>query len=154
MTLSKAINGQQVAFTPIPDYLFSASVNLGPAVGPISLLEGGLRIVEPITSGTISGPALQATIEGGLAAPIVVSHGNGTKTQLAFIYAYGHADDGSPFYLEESGIGAGPTQTTRIILNIGGKYEALQRAYILAQPKVNEAKTLALVECYSVPLPN
>ncbi|KAK8127321.1 hypothetical protein PG984_008429 [Apiospora sp. TS-2023a] len=153
MSSSHTASTQLAVFTPTPNHIFSASVNLGTPLGPIPLLEGGQRVVEPITGGTITGPAFQATIEGGLAAPIIVSNQDGTKTQLAFIYAYGHAEDGSPFYLEESGIGAGPTQTTRITLNVGGKFEALQRMYILAQPKVNEEKTLALVECYSVPLP-
>ncbi|KAK8099996.1 hypothetical protein PG999_010370 [Apiospora kogelbergensis] len=153
MSVSPTSQGQAAIFIPTPNYLFSASVNLGTPLAPIPLLEGGQRIVEPITGGTIGGPGFQATIEGGLAAPIVLNSGDGTKTQLAFIYAYGHAQDGSPFYLEESGIGGGPAQTTRIIMNVGGKFQALQKMYILAQPKVNEAKTLASVECYSVPTP-
>lgn len=72
---------------------------------------------------------------------------------MAFIYAYGHADDGNPFYLEESGVGTGSTQNTRLIFDIGGKYEALQKIYILGQPSVNAARTVATVECFSVPLP-
>jgi hypothetical protein len=80
-------------------YLFSATVNLGKALVPIPLLEGGKRIVEPITGGTIYGPGFNATIDGGVAAPVVVTN-NGTTTQIPYIYAYGHADDGSPFYIE------------------------------------------------------
>lgn len=80
-------------------YLFSATVNLGKALTPIPLLEGGKRIVEPITGGTIYGPGFNATIDGGVAAPVVVTN-NGTTTQIPYIYAYGHADDGSPFYIE------------------------------------------------------
>ena len=82
-------------------YLFSATVNLGKALAPIPLLEGGKRIVEPITGGTIYGPGFNATIDGGVAAPVVVTN-NGITTQLPYIYAYGHADDGSPFYIEVS----------------------------------------------------
>jgi hypothetical protein len=138
---------------PTPSYLFSASVNLGKNLEPIPLLEGGIRIVEPITGGTIYGPAFNATIEGGLAAPIVVNTGNGTKAQMAFIYAYGHASDGSPFYIEETGVGTGSTQNTRLIIQVGGKYQGLQSIYVLGQPSVNEARTVASVECFSVPLP-
>lgn len=58
--------------SPLPTYLFSAIVNLGTVIGPIPMLSGGKRIVEPITGGTISGPAFNATIEGGLAAPVIV----------------------------------------------------------------------------------
>lgn len=140
-------------FTPNPGYLFSATVNLGASLDPIPLLEGGQRIVEPITGGTIQGPAFNATIEGGLAAPIIVSTGNGTRAQMAFIWAYGHASDGLPFFIEESGIGTGPTQTTRLIINVGGQYAGLQSIYILGQPSVNADRTVALVECFSVPLP-
>ena len=141
--------------TPTPSYLFSATVNLGKHLDRIPLLEGGTRIVEPITGGTIAGPAFNATIEGGVAAPILISNdaGNGTKAQMAFIYAYGHASDGSPFYLEESGIGSGSTQNTRLIIQVGGEYQGLQSMYVLGQPSVNEARTVASVECFSVPLP-
>jgi hypothetical protein len=138
--------------TPTPSYLFSATVNLGQPLDPIPLLEGGIRIVEPITGGTINGPAFNATIEGGLAAPIIVNN-NGTKAQMAFIYAYGHASDGSPFYIEETGIGSGATQNTRLIIQVGGKYQGLQTVYVLGQPSVNAARTVASVECFSVPLP-
>ncbi|RDW63794.1 hypothetical protein BP6252_11339 [Coleophoma cylindrospora] len=140
---------------PTPSYLFSATVNLGKNLDPIPLLEGGTRIVEPITGGTISGPAFNATIEGGLAAPIIIRDdtGNGTKAQMAFIYAYGHASDGSPFYIDESGVGTGSSQTTRLIIQVGGQYQDLQSKYVLGQPSVNAARTVALVECFSVPLP-
>ncbi|RAH49628.1 uncharacterized protein BO66DRAFT_314352 [Aspergillus aculeatinus CBS 121060] len=144
--------------TPTPTtltstYLFSATVNLSPPLSPISLLEGGVRIVEPITGGTIYGPGFNATIEGGLAAPIIVSSNDTGKAQMAFIWAYGHADDGEPFFIEESGIGTGGTQNTRLIIQVGGKYRNLQTMYVLGQPTVNEARTVALVECFGVPLP-
>jgi len=140
-------------FIPNPTYLFSATVKLGKSLGPIPMLEGGVRIVEPITGGEIRGPGFNATIEGGVAAPILVSNGDGTRVQIPYIYAYGYADDGSPFYLEEAGIGSGGTQTTRLIISVGGKYQRLQTTYVLGQPTVNEERTIALVECFSVPLP-
>lgn len=43
---------------PNPTYLFSAIVNLGKSLAPIPMLEGGVRIVEPITGGGIHGPGL------------------------------------------------------------------------------------------------
>ncbi|KAE8389868.1 hypothetical protein ETB97_012357 [Aspergillus alliaceus] len=133
-------------------YLFSATVKLGKALTPIPLLGGGKRIVEPIIGGTIYGPGFNATIDGGVAAPIVVNN-DGTTTQIPFIYAYGHASDGSPFYIEETGIGSPATQNTRLIIQVSGKYEGLQKLYILGQPSVNEERTVGQVECWSVPLP-
>ncbi|RMZ78738.1 hypothetical protein DV737_g3764, partial [Chaetothyriales sp. CBS 132003] len=142
-------------FTPLPYYLFSAKVYLGKPLNPIPLLDGGVRIVEPITGGTISGPAFEATIDGGLAAPVITtpSSSDNTTAQMAYIYAYGHASDGSPFYIEESGIGSGAAQTTRLVIDVGGKYEGLRRIYVLGQPVVNQERTLASVDCFGVPLP-
>ena len=140
-------------FIPNPTYLFSAIVNLGQSLGPIPMVEGGVRVVETITSGTIFGPGFNATIQGGVAAPIVVDNARGSKIQIPYIYAYGHASDGSPFYMEESGVGSSVTQNTRLIINVGGKYEGLQSEYVLGQPTLNEERTIASVECFSVPLP-
>ncbi|KAL8790927.1 MAG: hypothetical protein Q9213_000352 [Squamulea squamosa] len=140
-------------FSPTPAYLFSATVNLGKSLGPIPMVEGGVRVVETITGGTIDGPGFNATIEGGVAAPILVDNGDGTRVQIPYIYAYGYASDGSPFYMEEAGIGSGVTQNTRLIINVGGKYRSLQTTYVLGQPSVNEERTMASVECFSVPLP-
>jgi len=117
------------------------------------MVEGGLRIVETITGGSIYGPGFNATIEGGIAAPILVNNSDGTRIQIPYIYAYGYASDGSPFYMEEAGIGSGVTQNTRLIINVGGEYQGLQTTYVLGQPSVNEERTVALVECFSVPLP-
>lgn len=141
------------AFIPNPTYLFSATVHLGKPLVPIPMVEGGLRIVEPITGGTIQGPGFNATIEGGVAAPIVFNNGDGTRTQMPYAYVYGHASDGSPFYLEKSGIGSGVTQTARVVINVGGEYQGLQTMYVLGQPSVNEERTIASVDCFSVPLP-
>lgn len=139
---------------PNPAYLFSATVNLGRSLGPIPIVSGGHRVVEVITGGTISGPGFNATLEGGLAAPILLNDGDGTtRVQIPYIYAYGYASDGSPFYMEEAGIGSGVTQNTRLIFNVGGKYEGLQTVYVLGQPTLNEERTIATVECFSVPLP-
>lgn len=151
-------------FIPTPTYLFSATVNLGKPLGPIPVVSGGVRIIETITGGQIYGPGFNATILGGVAAPILIDNANNndtnntknktkTRIQIPYIYAYGIASDGSPFYMEEAGIGSGATQNTRLIINVGGEYEGLQSMYVLGQPSVNEERTVASVECFSVPLP-
>lgn len=68
-------------------------------------------------------------------------------------YIYGHTSDGSPFYIEEAGIGFTATQNTHLIIQVSGKYEGLQQLYILGQPTLNEERTVGRVECWSVPLP-
>lgn len=73
--------------------------------------------------------------------------------QIPYIYVYGVASDGSPFYMEESGIGSSVTQNTRLIFNVGGKYKGLQKLDVLGQSTLNEERTIATVECFGVPLP-
>ncbi|KAK4145564.1 uncharacterized protein C8A04DRAFT_26562 [Dichotomopilus funicola] len=162
----------------VANHLFSATVHLGPHLGPIPLLGGGQRMVEPITGGNIAGPAFNAVIEGGFAAPIFVQQqpiptvehtpstqsstngdgdasadadsdtppesepkndGESTKQNhhlLAHIWPYGTASDGSAFFLEESGVGGPGGQNTRLNIQVGGRYKALQTMYVLAQPRV------------------
>ncbi|KAG6365509.1 hypothetical protein INS49_007120 [Diaporthe citri] len=156
--MTSSNNEQQApnAKIPSPTYLFSASVSLGQTVGPIPLLEGGTRYVEPIVGGTISGPSFTGTIDGGFAAPIHIGNthdSNEAKAKLTFVYAYGHASDGSPFYMEESGVGLTEIQNTRLKLMVGGQYEDLQKTYILAQPSLSADRPMATVDCYSIPLP-
>ncbi|KAJ5528497.1 hypothetical protein N7527_001890 [Penicillium freii] len=67
-------------------YLFSATVNLEKALPPISLLEDGKRVVEPITGGNIYRPGFNTTIDSGVDAPIVITN-NGTTAQIPYIYA-------------------------------------------------------------------
>ncbi|TRX92182.1 hypothetical protein FHL15_007049 [Xylaria flabelliformis] len=153
---SRVAHPVQPAFIPMPTYLFSATVTLDKPLGPIPRLQGGNRLVEPIIKGTIYGPAFNATIDGGLAAPIMISSEEvtGNKALYAFIYVYGHASDGSPFYFEEAGMGTPQVQNTRVCLEVGGKYAELQSTYILAQPMVtDDSRTSATVECFSLPLP-
>lgn len=61
------------------------------------MVEGGVRIVETITGGGIYGPGFNATIEGGVAAPILVDSGDKTRIQTPYIYAYGIASEDLPF---------------------------------------------------------
>lgn len=79
--------------------------------------------------------------------------GSGTKAQLPFIYLYGHADDGSPFYIEEVGNGTFQAQSTRMIIRVGGKYAGLQNKFLIAQPVPNYETKVVSVQCFSVPLP-
>lgn len=92
-------------------YLFTAHLGLGAPSKPISI-PGGVLVDEPITNGTISGPAINATIKAGIAYPQIVQNGS---VQVAQIVAYGTADDGVPFTITETGIGNQQAQVTRIV---------------------------------------
>lgn len=75
----------------VSSHLFSATVHFGRFLGAIPLLEGGQRLVEPITGVTNAGPAFNATL-GGIAATILVDDlaGNGTKALMACTWALRH----------------------------------------------------------------
>jgi hypothetical protein len=108
-------DGSKLVATPqLPfnfTYLFTAHLNLGAAEKPITI-PGGVRVVEPILNGTVTGPAINATISPSLAMPTIVNNGT---LQRPVINAFGTTDDGFPFYLYESGVGSGQAQTTRIV---------------------------------------
>lgn len=93
------------------EYIFTAHLNLGKADEPIPI-PGGVRVVEPILNGTVSGPAINATLGYSLATPTIVNNGT---TQLPVINAVGATDDGQPLYLYELGIGSPSAQITRIV---------------------------------------
>ncbi|KAB8266620.1 hypothetical protein BDV30DRAFT_245075 [Aspergillus minisclerotigenes] len=121
-----------------PSHLCSVTVTLGPSLPPIPLLGGGTRILQPITGGSIQGAGFNGTIDGGLSAPIHLDarseSGETQITKLPWIYVYGHADDGSPFFIEEAGIGSVGKQNTRVVIQVGGVYARLQEAFLVGQP--------------------
>ncbi|KAI1415496.1 hypothetical protein F5Y13DRAFT_156159 [Hypoxylon sp. FL1857] len=139
-------------------YVFTASVTLGKRYGPIPMVGGGIRVIEPFTGGTIDGPNFHATIEGGHASPIVLNdttNENGGSVQYPYIYVYGYTSDGLPFYIQEEGIGNRASQNTRLIINVGGPHSYLQTSYVIAQMRFIEKEggpTTVAVDCYSIPM--
>jgi hypothetical protein len=130
---------------------------VGRPLDPIPLLQGGNRIIEPLVSGTVTGPYFNGTVLAGFAAPITAllrTVGSVTPVQIPEIYLYGTTTpDGLPFYIQETGIGPILGQNTRVMLEVGGKYAALQTMHILAQPIINEARNVVTVEAYIVAPP-
>lgn len=103
-------------------YLFTAELALGPPNAPITI-PGGVRIAEAIVNGTVSGPALNGTIIGGLAVPAVYEN---QTVQAPIIEAYGASKDGVTFRLHEEGIGSPQAQVTRIV---SGRYTNMPRVF-------------------------
>jgi hypothetical protein len=95
------------SFAPV----FTATLHLGKPFSPISIF-GGELINEAITSGSVIGPAINATIHVGFAHPPI--YNNGTL-QVPIIDAYGTTEDGESFYIHEEGIGTNGAQVTRIV---------------------------------------
>jgi len=91
-------------------YLFTATLHIGKPSNYIAI-EGGVLVNEPIVSGTITGPAVNGTIQGGFAHPAVYN----STLQVPGIDLYGVTNDNSSFYIHEAGIGLTYEQVTRIV---------------------------------------
>jgi hypothetical protein len=118
-------------------------------------------INEPITCGTVSGPAINGTIESDFVHPPIYENGT---LQVAIIDAYGTTDDGQAFHIYEEGVGTNPEQVARIVcflldgvarrkfpgradriehqIYVGGaKYKQLNDGYVLATVNSNKNST-------------
>ncbi|KAH6617782.1 hypothetical protein B0J18DRAFT_482676 [Chaetomium sp. MPI-SDFR-AT-0129] len=153
----------------VANHLFSATVHLGPHLGPIPLLGGGQRMggfaapifVQQQPLPTVDhAPSTQSSTNGDAdtdsdTSPEPKTDGESSKQNhhlLAHIWAYSTASDGSAFFLEESGVGGPGGQNTRLNIQVGGRYKALQTMYVLAQPRVvDRERTMVRVECFGVP---
>lgn len=107
--ISIDVAGSQVPFNFT--YLFTAHLSLGAPQGPIPI-PGGVRIIEAILNGTVTGPAINATLGYSLATPSITNNGT---IQRPIINAVGTTDDGLPLYLYETGLGSPNAQVTRIV---------------------------------------
>lgn len=131
-------------------YAFTANLKLGTPNQPIPI-PGGILLTEPISSGVVSGPLINATVQGGLAVPYVY---NNQTLQVPRISIYGITSDGRSFFVEEAGIGRPNGQVTRITLSINttgnAGYEKLVDGFILASVNPNRNATEVQVEGWIV----
>lgn len=81
--------------------LFLAYLNLGPSSKPISI-PSGILITEPITNGTASGPAINATIQGGFVHPPIWENNTVQGTPSS---THTEQRDARSFYIHEEGVG-------------------------------------------------
>ncbi|KAF2105750.1 hypothetical protein BDV96DRAFT_676997 [Lophiotrema nucula] len=127
-------------------YVFSANLTLGSVSDPIPIY-GGVTITETITNGTVFGPVINATIQGGAAFAEVYQN---QTIQVPTIDAYGSTSDGLSFAIHETGIGSQAAQMTRITIDVGEtKYSRLTNGFILAA--INRvSETEVSVEAYLV----
>lgn len=95
-------------------YAFTAVLQLGAPVPPVTI-PGGILIAEPIKSGRVTGPAVNATILGGIAHPSLYDN----KTlQVPSIDFYGVTDDGTSFFGHDGGVGSNAAQINRVVSQV------------------------------------
>ncbi len=71
-----------------------------------------LFVVEPLTGGTIHGPALNGTLSAGTGHPIFY---NNMTLMVNEIDSPGITDDGNPFFVHEVGLGPLDRQISRLV---------------------------------------
>ncbi|KAG7005207.1 hypothetical protein G7Y79_00021g050740 [Physcia stellaris] len=125
---------------------FTGTVDVATALRPITI-PGGIRILEPLTGGSFSGPLLNATVTGGLAYPTIL---NNNTRQDPFIIIYGTTADNSSFLARISGVGLPDTQLARVEVELGGVGRGAANQFIVASVEPNEKGTLVAVRGYLV----
>ena len=68
--------------------------------------------VEPITGGTVSGSAINATVEGGIAYPVLYRN---STVELVDIVLYGNTIDEIPYLIQVTGRGLPTSQVTSLV---------------------------------------
>ncbi|MCJ1235087.1 hypothetical protein MMC14_003051 [Varicellaria rhodocarpa] len=144
---STPILSRQTAVAPPLTYLFTAHVQVAKPFTLTIPVQGGIRIIEGVLGGNITGPGLTGTVSGGLVYPVIyVNHTLNEPT----LNLYGTTSDGTPFFLTQSGIGTNGDQLSRIQIDIGGKYASLSSEFILAEVKNSETTGISVVTGYKV----
>lgn len=92
-------------------HLFTAHLTLARPLPPIAV-PGGVLITEPIAGGTVEGPYINGTLQGGIVTPSIYDN---ATLQVPTIQAWGITSDGAAFVINEAGIGTTRAQVTRIV---------------------------------------
>ena len=71
-----------------------------------------MKIVYPLVSGNITGPALNGTILRGVAAPEVTDDGTYAFSCRRY---YGNTTDGEDFWIEQKGVGQYTREQTWLV---------------------------------------
>ncbi|KAL9613686.1 MAG: hypothetical protein Q9167_001763 [Letrouitia subvulpina] len=122
--------------------LWTGIIKVGPSLSPIPI-PGGVRIVTPVISGTITGPALNGTVHGGIEYVEVYDSG---ATQVPNVLSYGTTSDGTPYLIRETGAG----DQVSTIIEIGGKYAALAKEFIVSEAKLSDDRTVVVTNGYKI----
>ncbi|KAL8757534.1 MAG: hypothetical protein Q9199_002140 [Rusavskia elegans] len=115
--------------TPRLVRLFEARTNIGEFLSPIPIA-GGQRLVAKVTDGEIKGKAFSGTIVGGIT---VIDILNGGLTVVNAVRSIGSTTDGTPFLIEEDGIGSPDDNFARLRLSIGGRFANLANQFLFTE---------------------
>ena len=81
---------------------------------PANGADSGWISVEPFIGGNITGPTLNAVIQGGLAFPTLEENGTVQNVNIAL---YGVTTDGYSFYASGTGVGSSGNQFAEFVSN-------------------------------------
>ncbi|TVY14993.1 hypothetical protein LARI1_G006931 [Lachnellula arida] len=142
--LSTTVSGNALPFSL--KHVFSGQITIIPSLSPI-YIPGGVKAVEQIAGGGITGDAVNGTIISGFAYPSLY---NNKTLDVPSIVLFGRTDDNQTFYVSESGVGTMAAQITQINLVINGtKYQEINDGFLLASVVPTNATSIA-VEAYLV----
>ena len=115
-----------------------------------------------ITGGVLTGPSLNAKVTGGFAADGLFNSG---AQQRPTVVLYGSTDDGSSFYINETGVRNPASRLTWPVSpcphnsffkksaqgnEIGGKYAAIKDHFVVADNAADTTKSDTIVPVYRV----
>ncbi|KAL9596003.1 MAG: hypothetical protein Q9219_006087 [cf. Caloplaca sp. 3 TL-2023] len=144
--LAGAAESGPMASPPTTTFAFSGTVDVAVPLAPIRI-PGGVRIVEPITGGTFSGPILNATVAGGFAFPAALANGT---VQDAEIEIYGTTGGNQSFLVRVEGVGTPGRQVARLTIEVGGKEAGLADRFLLATINPSADRRTVAVDGYLV----
>ncbi|KAL8802972.1 MAG: hypothetical protein Q9182_003460 [Xanthomendoza sp. 2 TL-2023] len=128
--------------TPKLQRIFTADINLGSFSAPIPI-QGGQRLVASVTGGQLKGPkdGLTGTIQGGISVIDIINAG---QTIVNMVQSYGVTPDGTPFLIQENGIGSPADNFARLVLSIGGPQANLANQFLITEAALSaDRKTVS-----------
>ncbi|KAL8677893.1 MAG: hypothetical protein Q9186_005704 [Xanthomendoza sp. 1 TL-2023] len=121
--------------TPKLQRIFTANINLGDFQAPIPI-PGGSRMVASVTGGSLKGPrdGITGTIQGGISVIDIINSG---QTIVNMVQSFGATPDGTPFLIQENGIGSQADNFARLTLSIGGAQANLANQFLLTEANLS-----------------
>ncbi|KAI4276942.1 MAG: hypothetical protein LQ337_002151 [Flavoplaca oasis] len=129
------------ATTPKLVRIFTAKINLGEFQAPIPI-QGGQRLVAQVNSGSIKGKGLSGTIKGGISVIDIINNG---QTIVNAVRSFGSTTEGSPFLIEENGIGSQADNFARLVLSIGGSQANLANQFLFTEAALSADRSQSLL---------
>ncbi|KAL8886457.1 MAG: hypothetical protein Q9192_006481 [Flavoplaca navasiana] len=134
------------ATTPKLVRIFTAQINLGEFQAPIPI-QGGQRLVAQVNGGSIKGKGLSGTIKGGISVIDIINNG---QTIVNAVRSFGSTTEGSPFLIEENGIGSQSDNFARLVLSIGGNQANLANQFLFTEAALSADRRSVMTTGYQL----